>query len=52
MMSFREGNTLKSGYKIKLANFVTEGDYKYEDLIEDNKNLENIIKSLYNFIKP
>ncbi|PKH50130.1 hypothetical protein CXF68_05170 [Tenacibaculum sp. Bg11-29] len=43
--------TLKGEYKNKLANFVIDGDYTYEDLIEDNDQLKNLIEGLYRFIK-
>lgn len=42
--------TLKGEYKNKLANFVLDGDYTYEDLIEDNDHLKDLIEGLYSFI--
>lgn len=51
MRSFRDGNTLGTTYKNKLANFVIDGDYTYEDLIEGNDHLKNLIEGLYRFIK-
>lgn len=45
-----ESGTLKNNYKIKLARFVIDSDYKYSDLIEDNKELETIIERLYSYI--
>lgn len=45
-----ESGSLKNDYKIKLASFVVYSDYTYLDLIEDNKELDTIIESLYNFI--
>lgn len=44
--------TLSTQYKHKLCDLVINGDYTYEDLIFENKQLEEIIKNLYNFIKP
>ena len=43
--------TLMNDYKIKLSNFVVNSSYKYEDFINDNKELEGIIEALYSFIK-
>lgn len=50
MMSFRDGNTLKSGYKKKLARFVVEGEYTYDDLTKGNDVLKDLIENLYKFI--
>ncbi|MBE7644952.1 AAA family ATPase [Tenacibaculum finnmarkense genomovar ulcerans] len=46
-----ESGTLTNEYKNKLANFVIDGEYTYQDLIEDNEQLKTIIEDLYNFIK-
>ncbi|MDO6813916.1 hypothetical protein [Tenacibaculum soleae] len=51
MRSFKKGNTLETTYKNKLANFFIDGNYTYEDLIEDNYHLKNLIEGLYRFIK-
>ena len=50
MRSFKKGNTLETGYKNKLANFVIDRNYTYEDLIKDNEQLETLIEGLYSFI--
>lgn len=51
--SFRDDSgTLKSTYKTKLCDFVINGNYKYEDLMFENEQLEEIIKNLYSFIRP
>lgn len=47
-----DSGTLKSSYKTKLCDFVINGDYTYDELIFENKQLDDIIVSLYNFIKP
>ncbi|SEC33465.1 Predicted ATP-dependent endonuclease of the OLD family, contains P-loop ATPase and TOPRIM domains [Tenacibaculum sp. MAR_2009_124] len=44
--------TLKPNYKNKLADFFSDNNYVYQDLIENNPNLEKIIVNLYHFIKP
>ncbi|WP_179021361.1 AAA family ATPase [Winogradskyella forsetii] len=50
--SFRaESGTLKNDYKIKLADFAINSEYKYEDFIENNETLKRIIEKLYKFIK-
>ncbi|WP_418636781.1 AAA family ATPase [Winogradskyella sp.] len=46
-----ESGTLKNDYKIMLADFVINSEYKYEDFIEDNDILKQIIEDLYEFIK-
>ncbi|MBE7691903.1 ATP-binding protein [Tenacibaculum finnmarkense] len=46
-----ESGTLTNEYKNKLANFVIDGEYTYQDLIEDNEQLKTLIEDLYNFIK-
>ncbi|MFI1770671.1 AAA family ATPase [Thalassobellus citreus] len=43
--------TLMNDYKMKLSNFVINCDYKYEDFIEENIELKELIESLYSFIK-
>lgn len=43
--------TLKNEYKNKLVNFFINSNYKYLELIEDNDELEKLIKVLYTFIK-
>ena len=45
------GETLSTPYKHKLCDFVTNGNYSYEDLIHDNQQLKEIIENLYSFIK-
>lgn len=45
-----ESGTLKSSYKIQLADVVVNGSFKFQDLIIENKELENIIENLYKFI--
>ncbi|WP_299182274.1 ATP-binding protein [uncultured Aquimarina sp.] len=47
-----ESGTLKSTYKSKLCNFVVQGDYSYDNFIEENDILKDIIENLYDFIKP
>ncbi|WP_412559538.1 AAA family ATPase [Winogradskyella sp. MIT101101] len=46
-----DSGTLKNDYKIKLADFVINSEYKYDDFIEDNDTLKTIIENLYKFIK-
>ncbi|WP_299519713.1 ATP-binding protein [Winogradskyella sp.] len=46
-----DSGTLKNDYKIKLANFVINSHYKYEDFIKDNDTLKIIIENLFKFIK-
>ncbi|WP_420552172.1 ATP-dependent nuclease [Tenacibaculum aiptasiae] len=46
-----KSGTLSSDYKKKLARFVVDSSYNYDDLKEDNEVLENLIEKLYNFIK-
>ncbi|MCD8417229.1 ATP-binding protein [Tenacibaculum finnmarkense genomovar finnmarkense] len=46
-----ESGTLTNEYKNKLANFVIDRDYTYQDLIEDNEQLKTLIEDLYKFIK-
>lgn len=46
-----DSGTLKNDYKIKLADFVINSDYKYGDFIEGNDTLKTIIEDLYKFIK-
>lgn len=45
-----DSGTLKSSYKTKLCEFVINGEYNYQDLIEDNEQLDSIISDLYKFI--
>ncbi|MEC4003288.1 AAA family ATPase [Flavobacterium sp. SUN052] len=47
-----ESGTLKSSYKTKLCDFFISDDYTYDDLTFENKQLDDIIVDLYNFIKP
>lgn len=47
-----DSGTLKSSYKTKLSEFVVNGNYTYQDLIFENKELDKIIIDLYSFIKP
>ncbi len=42
--------TLKSSYKTKLCEFVVNGNYSYQELIENNEQLDSIITDLYKFI--
>ncbi|TCP23871.1 putative AbiEii toxin of type IV toxin-antitoxin system [Tenacibaculum skagerrakense] len=42
--------TLNNIYKIKLANYLMEGDFTYKDLIEENTILDELVSKLYNFI--
>lgn len=43
--------TLKNDYKLKLARLFVNSSYSYEEVIEDNTQLKEIIESLYDFIK-
>ncbi len=43
--------TLMNEYKIKLSNFVVNSSYDYKDFIEDNIELDELVKSLFSFIK-
>lgn len=43
--------TLKNDYKLKVCDYFLQSDITYSELIKDNKELENIIKQLYKFIK-
>jgi predicted ATPase len=45
-----DSGTLKSSYKTKLCEFVINGDYNYQELIENNEQLNTIISDLYKFI--
>ncbi|WP_272150825.1 AAA family ATPase [Tenacibaculum aiptasiae] len=45
-----DSGTLKADYKNKLARFVVEGEYTYDDLIKDNDVLKDLIENLYKFI--
>ncbi|HJS01385.1 MAG TPA: hypothetical protein VJ780_10660, partial [Flavobacterium sp.] len=45
-----DSGTLKSSYKTKLCDFVINGDYNYQELVENNEQLDNIISDLYKFI--
>lgn len=47
-----KSGTLVNDYKLKLCDFIINGNYTYDDLIFENEQLEEIIKDLYNFIKP
>jgi predicted ATP-dependent endonuclease of OLD family len=42
--------TLKSSYKTKLCEFVVNGNYSYQELIENNEQLDSIITDLYKLI--
>jgi predicted ATPase len=46
------GETLSTQYKHKLCDLVVNGDYTYDDLIYENRQLDDIIVNLHNFIKP
>ncbi|MCZ8197692.1 MAG: AAA family ATPase [Flavobacterium sp.] len=46
------GETLSTQYKHQLCDLVVNGNYTYEDLIFENKQLDDIVVNLYNFIKP
>ena len=46
-----ESGTLRNEYKNKLAGFVVGSNYKYSDLIKDNEELDNLVGTLYDFIK-
>ncbi len=45
-----DSGTLKSSYKTKLCEFFIGGNYNYEELIENNEELNSIIFDLYKFI--
>lgn len=45
-----DSGTLKSSYKTKLCEFVINGDYNYQELIENNEQLDTIVSDLYKFI--
>lgn len=45
-----DSGTLKSSYKTKLCEFVINGNYNYQELIENNEQLDSIITNLYKFI--
>lgn len=46
-----ESGTLRNEYKNKLAGFVVGSNYKYSDLIKENEELDNLVGTLYDFIK-
>ncbi|WP_291871235.1 AAA family ATPase [Maribacter sp.] len=46
-----ESGTLKNTYKISLCDFFINSEITYEELIEDNDTLKNLIEKLYKFIK-
>lgn len=45
-----DSGTLKSSYKTKLCEFVINGNYSYQELIDNNEQLDSIISDLYKFI--
>lgn len=45
-----DSGTLKSSYKTKLCEFVINGEYSYQELIENNEQLDSIMSDLYKFI--
>jgi len=52
LKSFKaKSGTLTNFYKLKLCEFVVDSDYTYSEFIENNKELENLIESLFSFIK-
>ncbi len=45
-----DSGTLKNTYKLKLCDYFLDYELSYEELIEDNKVLEDIIEEAYEFI--
>ncbi len=48
---FEKSGTLKNDYKQKLCREFLATDFSYEKLVEQNPELDRIIKNLYNFLK-
>ncbi len=46
-----DSGTLNNTYKIKLASFVMNKNYSYDDFIFENNELHKLIEELYSFIK-
>lgn len=47
-----KSGTLVNDYKLKLCDFLINDESKYQDIISNNNQLDELIKDLYNFIKP